>query len=92
MPENKNTSSWPNTTGDQFCQKCGKPFCYVGDVPEGGFEKGMAPYCECGVSKITITQPISQPKSETELQTGWICPKCGKGVSPSVTVCPCSEE
>lgn len=22
---------------------------------------------------------------------GWICPKCSRGVSPSVQVCPCHE-
>jgi len=22
---------------------------------------------------------------------GWICPVCGSGVNPSVTVCPCSQ-
>ena len=23
---------------------------------------------------------------------GWICPICGRGVAPNVTVCPCQEE
>lgn len=23
--------------------------------------------------------------------TGWLCPKCGKGVHPLVTVCPCAD-
>ena len=34
--------------GSPFCPKCGKPYTYVGDVPEGGFPVGSEPYCCCG--------------------------------------------
>ena len=35
-----------------FCDKCGKPFVYVGDVPTGGFSKGSEPYCTCCYSSV----------------------------------------
>ena len=44
MPEN----SLIGNIGNPFCNKCGKPFTYVGDVPRNGWQKGQAPYCECG--------------------------------------------
>ncbi len=31
-----------------FCDKCGKPFIYVGDIPDGGWKVGHEPYCTCG--------------------------------------------
>lgn len=30
---------------EPICPKCGKPYYYVGDVPEGGFSKGLEPFC-----------------------------------------------
>jgi len=32
------------------CMKCGKPFCYVGDIPQGGWVVGSEPYCTCGTA------------------------------------------
>jgi len=31
--------------------------------------------------------PVTQPQ-----RMGWLCPKCGQGVSPDVTICPCDVE
>ena len=65
-------------SGNGRCEKCGKPFVYVGDVPDGGFMEGLEPYCTCNVKK------------QTAGMYGWICPKCGAGLSPFTTICPCS--
>lgn len=65
-------------SGNGRCEKCCKPFVYVGDVPDGGFIEGTEPYCTCGVKK------------QTAGMYGWICPKCGAGLSPFTTICPCS--
>lgn len=65
-------------SGNGRCEKCGKPFVYVGDVPDGGFMEGLEPYCTCNLKK------------QTDGMYGWICPKCGAGLSPFTTICPCS--
>lgn len=73
------TTDW--YIGDAYCKKCGKPFCYVGDVPPNGWTKGLEPYCVCGDTKLddlTLIYP-----------QGWICPICGAGVNPNTNVCPC---
>jgi predicted amidophosphoribosyltransferase len=61
-----------------FCPDCGKPFSYVGDVPEGGFLPGTEPYCTC-----------KQKKPAPFYNYGWICPVCGRGLSPYTSSCPC---
>lgn len=37
-----------SSTYNGICQKCSKPFCYYGDIPNGGFLVGNEPYCTCG--------------------------------------------
>lgn len=27
--------------------------------------------------------------AQTPVRQGWICPKCHKGISPDIQVCPC---
>ena len=48
-----------------YCNKCGKLYVYVGDVPEGGYPKGMEPWCTCELSAAPAN--IWQ-----------YCPHCGK--------------
>lgn len=33
--------------------------------------------------------PSAQP--EPPMQIGWICPVCGRGLSPLTSVCPCNN-
>jgi hypothetical protein len=64
-----------------------KPYCYIGDIPNGGFIKGQEPYCTCNQG---VPYTISFP--DTYKQIGWICPVCGRGVNPNLSSCPCQTE
>jgi len=61
------------------CSKCGKPYIYVGDIPESGWVPGMEPYCTCAEKeqKSKISNPLY----------GWVCPTCGKVYAPWVDRC-----
>ena len=54
-----------DTTGS-YCELCGRPYTYVGDVPKGGFPKGMEPWCTCGVLNNNPAHSWTH------------CPHCGK--------------
>jgi hypothetical protein len=66
------------TTGSGItanCEKCGKPLWWNGTTtPVEGT------LCECNSKELVY--PAGQ--------TGWICPRCGTGVSPFATTCPCN--
>lgn len=53
-----------NNTIQNNCPKCFKPYVYIGDIPMGGFIKGLEPYCICGQD-----QRVNSYK---------YCPHCGK--------------
>lgn len=51
-----------------------------------------APMCQyCGAVLIAGTVHHCQWQRPLPyfVQTGWVCPVCGSGVAPSLTVCPC---
>ena len=65
------------------CDKCGKPYIYVGDVPPGGFTKGLEPYCTCHqINNTNIDSDFLNLFNK-----GWTCPKCGRVFSPSIIEC-----
>lgn len=70
----------------EFCPKCHKPYFYVGDVPIGGFPKGLEPYCTCPYDNQSPNRLIFDPPFA---YYGWICPVCGAGLAHHVTMCPC---
>ena len=41
---------------------------------------------EMYVESLMSTEAANSPK-----MTGWICPVCGRGLSPFTSVCPCKE-
>ena len=68
-----------NQTGyvSDRCALCGKPFIYIGFVPDGGFLTGFEPWCTCnGESKIIPellklneqNPPWFEPPSDDEIK------------------------
>lgn len=80
------------TTSNSYpsCPVCGEPF-YVDRTT-------AAKTCKkCGYSEITlphtITNPlVNEPDNQTSGLMGWVCPKCGRALSPYTDMCPCSNK
>jgi len=68
------------TGGNYYCQKCGMA---IDDLVLRDY-KGTS---NIAIEKITPNTPEVKPFG----MTGWICPKCNRGISPFVNVCPCTN-
>ena len=74
------------------CNKCGSE---VTATTGGNYH---CPKCGFSVNDLvyrgngTLYTPPSTPPSYGFGNTGWICPKCGRGVSPYTNVCPCYHQ
>ena len=43
------------------------------------------------MQQITQTGESKSETTNAPKMTGWICPICGRGLSPYTSVCPCKE-
>ena len=50
-----------------------------------GYQREVYMQNDNNTVSVTVTSP-DIPK-----MTGWICPVCGRGLSPYTSVCPCKE-
>lgn len=73
------------------CMRCGKEMentiggCYICEE------------CGLGISDLVhrrFNRSESKPfvPQDSGNQEGWICPVCGRGVAPWLSVCPCRDE
>lgn len=62
-----------------YCARCGK---YFSDTRPSDY----CPDCE---ATEAIKVNLKATYVEMEPQVGWICPVCGRGLSPWTNCCPC---
>ena len=40
---------------------------------------------------VVSNLPSAQPEQQIPQMRGWVCPVCGRGLSPYTSVCPCNN-
>ena len=41
--------------------------------------------------RVLSELPSAQPEQQISQMRGWVCPVCGRGLSPYTSVCPCNN-
>ena len=85
------------STCDLRCPECGgRDIEYENDICLTCFPQKFRVRCKTckavfftSIANFTYPPHISPPNTATK--TGWICPLCGRGVSPDVHICPCND-
>jgi hypothetical protein len=55
---------------------------------EGNPKHAVCPKC-LKILKETFTQDKEEYSAPAAVRAGWVCPVCGRGVSPYLETCPC---
>ena len=68
--------------------------CNCGADPriKGGPHKKNCPMCEPEWTIQTSGPWVTAEAKFYPGRTGWICPKCQKGINPDLDTCPCCEK
>ena len=60
------------------------------DPMKSEYAQGIA--CGAALAKTYVEQlPSAQPEQQIPQMRGWVCPVCGRGLSPYTSVCPCNN-
>ena len=52
-----------------------------------GIGDDIAEECELYLKQL----PSAHPEQQIPQMRGWVCPVCGRGLSPYTSVCPCNN-
>ena len=74
-----------------ICARCGKEMT---NTTGGNY---TCPHCGLSINDLVYRPIISWNKEDNPTpqgfgQQGWVCPVCGRGLAPWVSVCPCMSK